>query len=103
MYGVRLIVNELGLTRQQPEAIGFHNGCPQPCLSAHLAVALEGAALRSMSASKRTAPQWQPPEYVLFISNRRRAKEEVQDKKLRLEGDLGLALRGTNKKAGSRT
>jgi len=43
MYSVRLIVNELGLTRQQPEAIGFHNGCPQPCLGAHLAVALEGA------------------------------------------------------------
>jgi hypothetical protein len=69
---------------------------------------LKVPALRLMSASKRTVRQWQPPEYVLFISNRRRsnrrrAKEEVQDKKLRLEGDLGLALRGKNKKAGSRT
>src|SRR5258708_29438859 len=43
MVSVRLIVNELGLTRQQPEAIRFHDDCPQPCLGAHLAVALEGA------------------------------------------------------------
>jgi hypothetical protein len=47
---VRLIVNEFGLTRQQPEAIGFHNGCPQPCLGAHVTVALEGC-LRSDQCS----------------------------------------------------
>jgi hypothetical protein len=38
-----------------------------------------------------------------MISDRRQAKEEVRDKKLRLKPDLEFALRGKNKKAGSRT
>lgn len=55
------IVRQRRFTGNEAEGLGLHHHRPEAHLHADAAVALPVPALMSMSASMRTAPQWQLP------------------------------------------
>jgi hypothetical protein len=63
-----LVVGQVVLAGQQPERGGFDDRIPVACFRADRAVAFVVPRLMSISASNRTAPQWQLPTYVLIIA-----------------------------------
>ena len=67
MIAVGLVVDQFSFAREKSKRVRRDDGAYSLVIVHIGQLHLKVPALKSSSTSKRTAPQWQCPEYVLFM------------------------------------